>query len=156
MRWLVPCALLLLLACKDAGDDVLAQVKTQYTSLLQTGTPAQSRDFEKLLETLATIPKSSHARKEADQLKAAIETARGPKIERPLAVPATPLPDLGAPELQARLEATRGECERLAKDLSGAEGEARKQKLEVLDACRRRLDELIDSLEHDHADGGHE
>jgi hypothetical protein len=157
MRRLALCAVTLLCACHDAGDDALAKVKTQYAALLQVGTPAQSRDFDALLKELDAIPKSSRARGEADKLKRAIEAARGSSIERPLAVAATPLPDLGAPRVQVQLEATRAECERLAKDVSGTEGEQRKQKLELLDACRRRADELVDALEHDHAaDGGHE
>lgn len=181
MRWLALCAVALLCACHDAGNDTLARVKTQYAALLQVGTPAQSRDFDALLKELRAIPKSSRARGEADKLVRAIEAARGSTVERPLAVAATPLPDLGAPQVQAQLEATRAECERLAKELNSdvgespcgatnadggsinqrrcasAEGEQRKQRLEVLDACRRRADELVASLEHDHpADGGHE
>lgn len=148
------CGVLLLCACDDAGKDTLAKVKTQYAALLQVGTPAESRDFDPLLKDLDSIPKSSAARGEADQLAKAIRSARGMKVERPLAVPAGPLPDLGAPEVQAKLEQTRAECERLAKELGGKEGDERKQKLELLDACRRRADELVASLEHAHEDGG--
>lgn len=146
---------LALCACKDEGKDTLAKVKTQYAALIAVGTPAQSRDFDALLKDLDSIPSSSGARAEADKLKAAIVAARGPRAGRPLAVPARPLPDLGAPEVQAQLEATRAECERLAKELGTLDGDARKAKLELLDACRRRTDELIESLEHEHDGGTH-
>src|SRR4051794_25631626 len=148
-------ALLAFTACRDAGDTQLAKVKTQYVALLEVGTPAQSRDFEALLHELAEIPSGSHARPEADRLRQAIEAARGSVVQRPLAVAPAPLPELGAPELQARLESTRAECARLAQELSGKNGDDRKRQLEVLDACRRRADALVDSIEHvDAPDGG--
>ena len=148
-----PCALLVLLACHDAGQDTLARVKGQYTALLQAGTPAQSRDFDALLKELDSIPKSSRARAGADELVRAIAAARGGVVERPLAV-ASPVPPVGPEAVQRELTQTRAECERLAKELSGVEGEARTGKLELLDACRRRADTLADALVHGHDDGG--
>ncbi|MBK7860827.1 MAG: hypothetical protein IPJ65_19940 [Archangiaceae bacterium] len=140
--------LLSLAACRDAGDEVLARTKSTYAELLQVGTPAQSRDFDAVLKALDSIPSSSHARAEADKLKHAIEAARAQPAQRPLAVAPAPLPDLGAPALQAELENTRVECATLAQRLSGLTGDARAQAMEVLDACRRRADELVDSIEH--------
>ena len=71
-----------------------------------------------------------------------------------VAPPTAPLPDLGSPALQARLDATRVECARLATALSGLTGEPRAKQMEVIDACRRRLDDVVEQLEHAHADGG--
>lgn len=154
MRRLAVTLTLLLLACHDAGQDTLKVAKGQYEALLTAGTPAQSLDFLKVKQTLDSIPSSSRAYDEARKLSKAIDAARGQPIGRPLAVVATPVPDLGAPELQRQLEAARAECERLAKDLSGAEGDERKHKLEVLDACRRRVDDLSDAIAHSEPDGG--
>jgi hypothetical protein len=73
---------------------------------------------------------------------------------RPLAVGAAPLPDLGSPELQRRLEETRRECEHLAQELGALSGDARKEKLIELDGCRRRSEGLAEQIAHDEGDGG--
>ncbi|MBL8957668.1 MAG: hypothetical protein JNK82_43235 [Myxococcaceae bacterium] len=143
--------LLVLLACTDErGKETLAKVKGQYAALVQAGTPPRSRDYDALLKDLESIPPASNVRKEADVLIRAITHARGPALERPLAV-------AGRPDVNAELAEARAECERIAKELPGLGGEARKAKLEVLDACRRRADELSESLAHgpDPADAGH-
>jgi hypothetical protein len=141
-------SVLLVAACHEGGEDTLRQVKAQYAALVQVRTPPQSRDFDALLRSLESIPQGSRARAEGDRLRQAIETARGGAIPRPLAVAAAPLPDLGVPQLQAQLESTRAECERLARQLGGKEGEARTLQLDLIDACRRRGDELFDQIEH--------
>jgi len=140
--------LFLVAACHDAGQDTLAKVKTQYGALVQAGTPPRSRDWDALLRELESIPKSSRARPEAEQLVRAITTARQGAVERPLAV-------AGRADIAAELNAARAECEQLAKDLAGLEGDARKAKLDVLSACRRRADAISNALAHGaHEDGG--
>ncbi len=143
---LVLLVLLALCACHDEGRDTLAKVKGQYAALIQAGTPPRSRDYDALLKDLESIPKSSRARAEADQLVRAITNARGPALERPLAV--APRPDVNA-----ELAEARAECERLVKELAALDGDARKAKLELLDACRRRADTLNEALTHGSAPG---
>jgi hypothetical protein len=155
LRKMLAC-LLALCACHDAADDALAHARSRYQELAQAGTPAQSHEFEAVLRELRTVPPSSHAGPEAAKLVRAIEAARTMAPRRPLAVGATPLPDLGAPELQRRLEGARIDCERLAQELGTLSGDTRQQKLVELDGCRRRVEALSEQIEHSEgeSDGG--
>jgi hypothetical protein len=113
--------LLILAGCHDAGSDALAAARSQYAALTKAGTPVRSRDYDAVLKTLASIPDGSRAKGGALALEKTIEKARADAP--PLGVGASPV----------TLEETRAECERLA---------ASKDKQELLDACRRRLEAL--------------
>jgi hypothetical protein len=120
-----------LAGCHDPGRDTYRTAQGQYDALMKAGTPAQSRDFDLVLKTLASIPQSSRARGDADALAKEISDARA-------RVP--PPPPVRSP--QEELIATRAECQRLKSELEGKELAARTRKQELLDACERRLAEL--------------
>jgi hypothetical protein len=122
-----------LAACHDAGADTLAAARTRYDALTKAGTPVASRDFDAVLAQLRAVPAGGRSRAEADALERQIEDAR----KTPPVVLAAPARSLDEQLAQARIE-----CDGLQHQLPALEGDARKAKLELFDACRRRAAEL--------------
>ncbi len=122
-----------LTACHDAGADAFAAARTRYEALTKAGTPVASRDFDVVLSQLRAVPAGGRSRADADALERQIEDSR----KTPPAVIAAPTLSLDEQLADARIE-----CDGLQHQLPALEGDARKAKMELLDACRRRAAEL--------------
>jgi hypothetical protein len=134
-------AVLVLSGCKDEGEDRYREAAAQYQQLLEAGKSSADPGFDAVLGKLRQVPTGSKARGKADALAQSIERGRGPKLGRPLALPAPQASD--EPEVAAQ----QAECARQAQALGNLSGLPREQAERRLADCRRSVQQL-EELRH--------
>ncbi len=139
---------LALSACKkDSGPEHLATARAKYQALILEQRPAEDRGFDEVLSELAQVPADSKAQPEAERLRRAIDSARGPRAPRPLATEER----REDPELAKK----QVECAEIARALGQtAPSPARDAKKAELEKCRVELEKQLSSSHPGEEDGG--
>lgn len=121
------------LACTDAGEEPLAQAEADYRVLVRQAKLPTDPSFDGVLATLKTVPEGSKHKKRADDLIRAIETARAPRVQIPLAraQPTSPVP---------AARSTQETCAKLAAEMGTAPEHERAARMKALDDCRKKAD----------------
>ncbi len=143
--------LVVLCGCRDAEAERFAHARATYDTLLAKGERVESKAFDPVLADFDAVPEQSAHAAEARRLSTAIRKGRQHALP-PLAV--VPKGGSRPPMLEAEMAA----CARLA-ELAGLDGGVDRRALTALEACRRRVEQLDERLNHaddpaDAADGG--
>lgn len=131
----VALAVLLLPACRDAGDEAYDTARARHRALVLAEEHPASPRFDEVLQQLAKVPPGHRHATDARRLENAINSARS-LIRAPLAV----LPGDGGqdPEVAAQMHV----CARLA-ELIGQDGGMNPRTLQALDDCRLKAEKLM-------------
>lgn len=140
--------LLLTTSCKDEGLERHQKALEKYSACVERNAPPMDPCFAEVVTILDTIPKDSKAGPKANLLRAALETARQPKLRTPLTIQ-------GGAHLPSEVVTQLQRCHKLAEELGTTAEADRPAKLRELDACRAKAEKLdIDHVHPELHDGG--
>lgn len=137
-----------LAACRDHDAEAVARAEFRYRDLVAAGVRPDDARFDAVLADLKQVSATSTHAPRAENMRKAIEGARGGRVRTPLALGGK---GTRPPELELQLAA----CARLAQ-LAGADGGVDRRALEALEQCRHQAELMELQYAHgdEHDDGG--